>query len=75
VGLTSFVEGEHIKNIQNVVGDKAVLLLQGIGPQGGEADKIKYARNPLVSLGRAVIYADAPREAANRYQSIFKAKR
>jgi orotidine-5'-phosphate decarboxylase len=75
VGLTNFVEDKHIKKIQNVVGDRAVLLLQGIGPQGGEIEKIKYARNPLVSLGRAVIYSNSPREAVKRYHRILKAKR
>jgi orotidine-5'-phosphate decarboxylase len=74
VGLTGFVEDEHIKNIQKVVGDNVVLLLQGIGPQGGEAEKIKYARNPLVSLGRAVIYSDDPGESVKRYHRIFKTK-
>ncbi len=72
VGLTCFVEDEYIKNIQKVVGDKVVLLLQGIGPQGGQANKIKYARNPLVSLGRAVIYSDDPRKAIKGYHDIFK---
>jgi len=72
VGLTCFVEDEYIKNIQKVVGDKVVLLLQGIGPQGGQASKIRYARNPLVSLGRAVIYSDNPRETTKRYHDIFK---
>jgi len=72
VGLTFFVEDEYIKNIQKVVGDKVVLLLQGIGPQGGQDNKIKYARNPLVSLGRAVIYSDNPRKAVKRYHDTFK---
>jgi len=72
VGLTCFVEDEYIKNIQEVVGDKVVFLLQGIGPQGGQASKIKYARNPLVSLGRAVIYSGDPRKAVERYRDIFK---
>jgi len=72
VGLTCFVEDEYIKNIQEVVGDRVVLLLQGIGPQGGQANKIRYARNPLVSLGRAVIYADDPRKAVKGYHDIFK---
>jgi len=74
VGLTSFVDDKHIGSIQNVVGDRVVLLLQGIGPQGGEAEKIKYAHNPLVSLGRTIIYADDPREAVKRYHHILKAK-
>ncbi len=72
VGLTCFVEDEYIKNIQKVVGDKVVFLLQGMGPQGGQANKIRYARNPLVSLGRAVIYSDNPRETVKRYYDIFK---
>jgi orotidine-5'-phosphate decarboxylase len=72
VGLTCFVEDEHIRNIQEIVGDRVVFLLQGIGPQGGQADKIRYARNPLVSLGRAVIYADDPRKAVKGYHDIFK---
>jgi orotidine-5'-phosphate decarboxylase len=72
VGLTCFVEDEHIRNIQEVVGDRVVFLLQGIGPQGGQANKIRYARNPLVSLGRAVIYSDDPRKAVKGYHDIFK---
>ena len=72
VGLTCFVEEKHIKNIQETVGDKVVFLLQGIGPQGGQADKIRYVKNPLVSLGRAVIYADDPRRAVKGYHNIIK---
>ena len=72
VGLTCFVEDEYIKNIQQTVGDNVVFLLQGIGPQGGQANKIRYVQNPLVSLGRAVIYSDNPRKAVKGYQDIFK---
>jgi len=72
VGLTCFVEDTHIKNIQKIVGDRVVFLLQGIGPQGGQASKIRYAHNPLVSLGRAVIYSDDPRKAVKGYHGILK---
>jgi orotidine-5'-phosphate decarboxylase len=72
VGLTCFVEDTYIKSIQEVVGDRVVFLLQGIGPQGGQANKIRYSRNPLVSLGRAVIYAEDPRKAVKGYHEIFK---
>jgi orotidine-5'-phosphate decarboxylase len=72
VGLTCFVKDDYIKSIQDAAGDKAVFLLQGIGPQGGQANKIRYVTNPLVSLGRAVIYSDNPREAVKRYHDIFK---
>lgn len=72
VGLTCFVEDTYIKNIQKSVGDKVVFLLQGIGPQGGQADKIRCVKNPLISLGRAVIYADDPRRAVKGYHDIIK---
>jgi len=75
VGLTGFVKGEYIKNIQRVVGDKVIFLMQGIGPQGGETTNIKYVTNPLVSLGRAVIFADNPREEVKRYYEMFKSIR
>ena len=72
VGLTDFVEDEYIKKIQEAVGDKVVFLLQGIGPQGGQAIKIRYVRNPLISLGRAVIYSPNPREAVKGYHKLLK---
>ncbi len=72
VGLTCFVEDAYIKNIQQAVGDKTIFLLQGIGPQGGQANKIRYVKNPLVSLGRAVIYSENPRKTAEKYYDIFK---
>ncbi|MDH5483585.1 MAG: orotidine 5'-phosphate decarboxylase [Candidatus Bathyarchaeota archaeon] len=72
VGLTGFVKSEYIGNIQRIVGDKVVFLMQGIGPQGGEAAHIKYVTNPLVSLGRSVIYSQNPREVVKRYYDLFK---
>ena len=72
VGLTCFVEDDYIKNIQQAAGYKAVFLLQGIGPQGGQANKIRYVKNPLVSLGRAVIYSDDPRKTVESYHEILK---
>ena len=72
VGLTCFVEDAYIKNIQETVGGRVVFLLQGIGSQGGQADKIRYVKNPLVSLGRVVIYADDPRRAVKGYHDIIK---
>lgn len=72
VGLTGFVKEDYIKNIQRVVGDKVIFLMQGIGPQGGEVTNARHVTNPLVSLGRAVIFADNPREEVKRYYEIFK---
>ena len=72
VGLTCFVEDKYIKKIQQTAGEKVIFLLQGIGPQGGLANKIRHVRYPLVSLGRAVIYSDNPRETVKKYQDILK---
>ena len=72
VGVTCFVEDIYIKNIQEAAGDKVVFLMQGIGPQGGQANKVMYASNPLVSLGRAVIYSSNPRAAVKKYHEVFK---
>ena len=72
VGLTCFVQDEYIKKIQKTVGDKVIFLLQGIGPQGGQANKVRYLKNPLISLGRAVIYADNPQKTIQKYHNIFK---
>jgi orotidine-5'-phosphate decarboxylase len=75
VGLTGFIKPEYIKNIQRIVGDRVIFLMQGIGPQGGEATNIKYVTNPLVSLGRAVIYADNPKEEVKKYYEMFRSIR
>ena len=72
IGLTEFVEDEYIKNIQKAVGDRVVFLMQGIGPQGGQVNKVKYARNPLISLGRAVIYSKDPKMVVKNYYKLFK---
>ncbi len=74
VGLTGFVQEEYIKNIQKSVGDKKVFLLQGIGPQGGsEADleKINLVSNPLVSLGREVIFSNNVNEYVKKYYDLL----
>jgi orotidine-5'-phosphate decarboxylase len=67
VGLTGFVRDEYIKNIQDIVGDHVILLMQGIGPQGGNITKVKYVKNPLISLGREVIYSANPKLAVKEY--------
>ena len=67
VGLTGFVKGEYIKNIQKVIGDQVIFLMQGVGPQGGDLTKIACAKNPLISLGREVIYSENPRQVIKEY--------
>ena len=75
VGLTSYVKSEFVKNVQEVVGERVVFLLQGIGSQGGDIANVKYVTNPLVSLGREVIYSKNPRETVRRYHNLLKSVR
>lgn len=67
VGLTGFIEDSYIRNIQEAAGKNAILLLQGLGPQGGDQSKVKYVRNPMISLGREVIYASSPKKMVKEY--------
>lgn len=75
VGLTSYVKGEFVKDIQDIVGDRVVFLLQGIGPQGGDIANIKHVTNPLVSLGREAVYSKNPRETVRRYHYLLRSIR
>lgn len=75
VGLTSYVKSAFVKNIQEIVGDRVIFLLQGIGPQGGDIANIKYVTNPLVSLGREAIYSENPRETVRGYNKLVKSIR
>ena len=67
VGLTGFIQESYIRNIQEGAGKNAILLLQGLGPQGGEQSKVKCVHNPLISLGREVIYATNPKKVVKEY--------
>ena len=74
VGLTGFVQEEYINNIQNSAGSNKVFLLQGFGPQGGsEVDlfKVKLVANPLVSLGREVIYSENVKTSIKKYNDLL----
>jgi len=74
VGLTGHAKEEHIKNIQNIVGDSTIFLMQGVGPQGAndsDIQKIKLAENPLIGLGRGVIFSEDVRGSVKRYNDLF----
>lgn len=72
VGLTSYIKTEYVENVQRIVEDRVIFLMQGIGLQEGQVTNIKYVVNPLVSLGRAVICSDNPRQTIKRYHDKFK---
>jgi len=72
IGLTDFVKDKYIQNIQEAVSDKVIFLMQGVGPQGGAINKVKIAKNPLVSVGREVIFSEHPEERAQEFQKILQ---
>ena len=74
VGLTGFIKKEYIRTIQNTIGENKVFLFQGIGPQGGnevDLEKVKIVANPLVSLGREVIFSENVKESVKRYCDLL----
>jgi orotidine-5'-phosphate decarboxylase len=75
VGLTGFVKPEYVRAVQEIVGDQVIFLLQGIGPQGGSPDNIKFVSSPLVSLGREAIFAENPKDVVNEYAKLFNSLR
>jgi len=75
VGLTGFVKPEYVKAVQEIVGGEVIFLLQGIGPQGGSPENIKYVSSPLVSLGREAIFAENPKEVVKKYKELFNSVR
>jgi len=68
VGATGHVKPEEIRAVREAIGAGRVILSPGVGAQGGDLRKaIRYAGRPLlVNVGRAVIYAKSPKEAAER---------
>ncbi len=49
-----------------------IFLMHGLGPQGGEMTKIKHVKNPLISLGREVMYSEDPKHVVMKYCEKFK---
>ncbi len=66
VGVTGHVKPEEIRAVREAIGPDRVILSPGVGAQGGDLRKaVRDAGMPLlVNVGRAVLYASNPREAA-----------
>ncbi len=69
---------EEILEIRKLVGPEKVILIPGIGAQGGDLSGTAgaFGKNVLVNVGRGVIYAKKPAEEAKKYSemlnSLFK---
>jgi len=61
---------DELKQIRGFLGDDAILLIPGIGAQGGDVEKtIKYGtnkkgKNAIINSSRGIIYSKDPRKAA-----------
>ena len=77
IGATGHVTGEEIKQIRQAVGDNTIALVPGVGRQGGDAKTILhyFGAKTMVNVGRAIIYADNPREKARNYKNLFNDQR
>ncbi len=70
VGTTGHVEDVDIRKIRNIVGPERVLLLVGIGAQGGSIEKVRAALPGLVlvNVGRDIVYSEDPVQKARDYR-------
>ncbi len=71
VGATN--NAEEMKEIRDIIGDEKVILIPGIGKQGGDLETVKGAgENVLVNVGRGIIYSDEPAEKAKEYFKLLR---
>jgi orotidine 5'-phosphate decarboxylase subfamily 2 len=77
VGATGHVTAQDVRTIVKLAGDDKVLLVPGIGAQGGDASKFA-GTNVMISVGRDIIYNENPRARAAHYAHVlasYKKKR
>ncbi len=70
------ISNEEIKNVRSYVGDDMLVLLPGVGAQGGEADAIwKYfgKDNVIVNVGRSLMFPgdDGWKKKAETYKNML----
>lgn len=77
VGATGRVSRSDIRDVVRLAGREKLFLVPGIGAQGGDAARVVKcfrdagAENLLLVVGRSIIYAGDPQEAAKKYGSEF----
>ena len=73
VGATNTTALE-LKQIREAAGKDVMLLVPGIGAQGGDAERIfgHGGENLLINVGRSIINAPNPRKAAEEYCMKFR---
>ncbi len=71
VGATN--NPREMVEIREIIGNEPIVLIPGIGKQGGDIETVKTAgENILVNVGRDIIYADDPQERAREYFKLLR---
>ncbi|MCX6778019.1 MAG: orotidine 5'-phosphate decarboxylase [Candidatus Micrarchaeota archaeon] len=72
VGATN-KDTDAIAQIRKAIGQEKVILIPGVGAQGGDLKSTHsaFGRNILVNVGRAVLYAKNPGTAAKEYNEML----
>ena len=72
VGSTHTAKGE-VAEIRKLIGPDKIILIPGIGAQGGDLTETAgaFGENVLVNVGRGIIYAKNPAEEAKKYNEML----
>ncbi|MFH0971262.1 MAG: orotidine-5'-phosphate decarboxylase [Candidatus Micrarchaeota archaeon] len=71
VGATN--NPREMVEIREIIGNDPLVLIPGIGKQGGDIETVKTAgENILVNVGRDIIYAEDPAEKAKEYFKLLR---
>jgi orotidine-5'-phosphate decarboxylase len=73
IGATGHITEDNIKRIKTTIGDKKIVLVPGVGAQGGDAGMLieNFGKLALINVGRAIIYSENPGNEARKMQQIF----
>ncbi|MFH1751027.1 MAG: orotidine-5'-phosphate decarboxylase [Candidatus Micrarchaeota archaeon] len=71
VGATN--NEREMLEIREIIGNEKIILIPGIGKQGGDLETVKAAgENILVNVGRDIIYAEDPKGKAKEYFKMLR---
>ena len=73
IGATEHITSEEILELHETLGKDKLVLIPGVGAQGGNAKKILYhfEKKSIVNVGRAIIYSENPIIEAQKYRDIL----
>lgn len=77
IGATEHIDVQSVKKLKDILGNEKIILVPGVGTQGGNAKKIIYhfGDNTMVNVGRSIIYSNNPAEVAKEYKVLLNSQR